>query len=137
LETRTVVSGFTPPRGSPTIFDQLPPSATAVANAVRRRLPARALAITPTNLLYNVFATPGALLRLGREGRLHAPLAGLLVAGTLPGVIVGAIDEYRLVVHPVVLGAGERLFATPLAIEPVSTIAFSGGAVGHVFTARP
>lgn len=48
-------------------------------------------AVTPTNLLYNVFATPGALLRFGREGRLRAPLAGLLVAGTLPGVIVGAI----------------------------------------------
>jgi uncharacterized protein len=47
-------------------------------------------AVTPTNLLYNVLATPGALLRFGREGRLRAPLAGLLVAGTLPGVIVGA-----------------------------------------------
>ncbi len=48
-------------------------------------------AVTPTNLLYNVFATPGALMRFGREGRLRSPLAGLLVAGTLPGVIVGAI----------------------------------------------
>jgi uncharacterized membrane protein YfcA len=48
-------------------------------------------AVTPTNLLYNVFATPGALVRFGREGRLRSPLAGLLVAGTLPGVIVGAI----------------------------------------------
>jgi hypothetical protein len=48
-------------------------------------------AVTPTNLLYNVFATPGALMRFAREGRLRAPLTGLLVAGTLPGVIVGAI----------------------------------------------
>jgi len=48
-------------------------------------------AVTPTNLLYNVFATPGALLRFAREGRLRAPLTGLLVAGTLPGVVVGAI----------------------------------------------
>jgi dihydrofolate reductase len=47
------------------------------------------------------------------------------------------IDEYRLVVHPVVLGAGERLFTAPLIIEPVSTTAFSGGAVAHVFTAHP
>jgi dihydrofolate reductase len=46
------------------------------------------------------------------------------------------IDEYRLVVHPVVLGAGERLFTEPLAIEPVSTLAFSGGAVPHVFAAE-
>jgi uncharacterized membrane protein YfcA len=48
-------------------------------------------AVTPTNLLYNVFATPGALIRFAREGRLRAPLAVLLVAGTLPGVIAGAI----------------------------------------------
>jgi dihydrofolate reductase len=52
-------------------------------------------------------------------------------------VQTGLIDEYRLVVHPVILGAGERLFAAPLTIEPVSTTAFSGGAVAHVFTAHP
>jgi dihydrofolate reductase len=52
-------------------------------------------------------------------------------------VETGLIDEYRLVVHPVVLGAGERLFTAPLTIEPISTNAFSGGAVGHVFAAHP
>jgi dihydrofolate reductase len=51
-------------------------------------------------------------------------------------VETGLIDEYRLVVHPVVLGAGERLFTAPLTIEPTSTIAFSGGAVAHVFAAH-
>ena len=49
----------------------------------------------------------------------------------------GLIDEYRLVVHPVILGAGERLFTMPLTIEPVSTTAFSRGAVAHVFAAHP
>jgi dihydrofolate reductase len=52
-------------------------------------------------------------------------------------VQTGLIDEYRLVVHPVVLGAGEQLFTTPLTIEPVSTIAFTSGAVAHVFAAHP
>jgi dihydrofolate reductase len=52
-------------------------------------------------------------------------------------VETGLIDEYRLVIHPVVLGAGERLFAAPLTIEPVSTTAFSRGAVAHVFAAHP
>jgi dihydrofolate reductase len=51
-------------------------------------------------------------------------------------VETGLIDEYRLMIHPVVLGAGERLFRTPLTIEPVSTIVFSGGGVAHVFTAH-
>ena len=46
-------------------------------------------------------------------------------------------QEYRLVVHPVVLGAGERLFTAPLTIEPMSTTVFSGGGVGHVFAAHP
>jgi dihydrofolate reductase len=49
----------------------------------------------------------------------------------------GLIDEYRLVIHPVVLGAGERLFTAPLTLEPISTTAFSGGTVAHVFTAHP
>jgi dihydrofolate reductase len=52
-------------------------------------------------------------------------------------VETGLIDEYRLVVHPVVLGAGERLFNAPLTIEPISTIPSSGGAVAHVFAAHP
>ena len=52
-------------------------------------------------------------------------------------VATGLIDEYRLVVHPVVLGAGERIFLAPLTIEPMSTTAFSGGAVAHVFAAHP
>jgi dihydrofolate reductase len=52
-------------------------------------------------------------------------------------VQTGLIDEYRLVVHPVVLGAGERLFLAPLAIEPVSTTVFTGGSVAHVFAAHP
>ncbi|MGW6144503.1 dihydrofolate reductase family protein [Streptomyces sp. NPDC055140] len=52
-------------------------------------------------------------------------------------VATGLIDEYRLLVHPVVLGAGERIFLAPLTIEPDSTTVFSGGAVAHVFAAHP
>ena len=52
-------------------------------------------------------------------------------------VETGLIDEYRLVVHPAVLGAGERLFPAPLTIEPTSTTVFSRGAVAHVFAAHP
>ena len=52
-------------------------------------------------------------------------------------VATGLIDEYRLVVHPVVLGGGARLFDAPLTIKPISTTAFSRGAVAHVFAAHP
>src|SRR3954453_8107445 len=51
-------------------------------------------------------------------------------------VETGLIDQYRLVVHPVVLGEGERLFTTPLVIEPMEAVAFSRGAVAHVFATR-
>ena len=59
------------------------------------------------------------------------------VTCTSTSVETGLIDEYRLVIHPVVLGAGERVFTSPLTIESVSTTVFSGGAVAHVFAAHP
>jgi N-glycosidase YbiA len=52
-------------------------------------------------------------------------------------VETGLIDEYHLVIHPVVLGADERICTAPLTSEPTSTIVFSGGAVAHVFKAQP
>jgi len=52
-------------------------------------------------------------------------------------VNTGLIDEYRLVIHPVILGAGERIFTAPLRIGSMSTAVFSGGAVAHVFAAHP
>jgi dihydrofolate reductase len=52
-------------------------------------------------------------------------------------VETGLIDEYRLHIHPVILGAGQRIFLAPLTIEPMSTTVFSRGAVAHVFAANP
>jgi dihydrofolate reductase len=76
-----------------------------------------------------------ARLKQERSGGYLLTQGGVRFARSL--VETGLIDEYRLVVHPVVLGAGERLFTAPLTIEPVSATAFSGGAVAHVFTAHP
>ncbi len=53
-------------------------------------------AVTPTNLLFNVAAVPGGLLRFWHERRLWNTLTGLLIAGTLPGVIAGAIIRVEL-----------------------------------------
>jgi uncharacterized protein len=53
-------------------------------------------AVTPTNLLFNVASTPGALLRFWQEHRLMSPLTRVLVGGTLPGVIAGAIIRVEL-----------------------------------------
>ena len=74
-------------------------------------------------------------LKQERSGGYLLAHGGVRFARSL--VETGLIDEYRLVVHPIVLGAGERLFTSPLNLEPVSTTAFSGGAVAHVFTTQP
>jgi uncharacterized membrane protein YfcA len=75
-------------------------------------------AVTPTNLLYNLVAIPGALLRYGRRGQLRGPLTRLLVVGSLPGVIAGAIvrvellsgaDAFLLVVAAVLVPLGAWL----------------------------
>lgn len=47
-------------------------------------------AATPTNLLYNVIATPGGLVRWWRTGAVDLALTRLLVAAALPAVLVGA-----------------------------------------------
>ena len=74
-------------------------------------------------------------LKQERSGGYLLAQGGTRFARSL--VETGLIDEYRLVIHPVVLGAGERLFLAPLTIDPTSTIVFSGGAVAHVFAAHP
>jgi dihydrofolate reductase len=79
-----------------------------------------------------------AITRLKQErlsGGYLLAQGGIRFARSL--VETGLIDEYRLVIHPVVLGAGERLFTAPLTIESMRTTVFSGGAVAHVFAADP
>src|SRR3954451_8185650 len=56
--------------------------------------------VTPTNLLYNVIATPGVLLRYRGRGVLRAPLTATLLIGTLPGVIVGSVIRVELLSGP-------------------------------------
>jgi uncharacterized membrane protein YfcA len=57
-------------------------------------------AVTPTNLLYNVVATPGALYRYWRQGQTGGRLALVLIAGTLPGVIAGSVIRVELLPAP-------------------------------------
>ena len=57
-------------------------------------------AVTPTNLLYNVVATPGALYRYWRQGQTGGRLALVLIAGTVPGVIAGSVIRVELLPGP-------------------------------------
>ncbi|MGI9005238.1 MAG: cation transporter [Streptosporangiaceae bacterium] len=52
--------------------------------------------VTPTNLLYNVIAAPGAIFRYRRQGQTGGALTAILLAGTLPGVIAGSVIRVYL-----------------------------------------
>jgi len=75
-------------------------------------------AVSPTNLVYNILATPGGVYRYVREGRVVWPLAWTVILGTLPGVFVGAVlrvtvlsdpDAFEVFVGLVLLYFGARL----------------------------
>ena len=108
-------------------------------------------AVTPTNLLYNVIAGPGALFRYGRAGLVNGPLTRLLLAGTVPGVIVGAFirvyllpgpEAFRVVAGFVLLALGVWLIQRTVSprdarrsLSPgaVAGLALGVGVVGGVY----
>ncbi len=47
--------------------------------------------VSATNQLFNVVAIPSGVYRYWKEGRMVWPLACVVVAGTLPGVFIGAV----------------------------------------------
>jgi uncharacterized protein len=110
-------------------------------------------AVTPTNLMFNVVAGPGALVRYGRTGGLAGPLTRLLLIGTLPGVILGALIRvfavpgprvFRLIVAAVLLPLGlwlcvratrpaRRQPHSPLSPRTVVALAVAAGTVGGIY----
>ncbi|WP_285907032.1 sulfite exporter TauE/SafE family protein [Pseudodesulfovibrio pelocollis] len=47
--------------------------------------------VSATNHLFNIVAIPSGVLRYLREGRMVWPLTWIVIAGTLPGVLIGAV----------------------------------------------
>ena len=47
------------------------------------------VSVTPTNLLFNLVATPVAIATYRKQGQLDARLAALITAGSVPGVLAG------------------------------------------------
>jgi uncharacterized membrane protein YfcA len=92
-------------------------------------------AVTPTNLVFNVAAVPGGLLRFWGERRLSSALAAVLVAGTLPGVVAGAVIRvqwlsgekvFMLIVAGVLLPLGLWLALSAQRMPPVQPAAAPG-----------
>ncbi len=83
-------------------------------------------AVSPTNLVYNIVAIPSGVYRYIREGRMNWPLTWVVILGTLPGLLFGALihvswlpdpKNFKLFVGCVLLYIGLRLLydQTPMA----------------------
>jgi len=75
-------------------------------------------AVSATNHVFNVVATPAGVWRYAREGRMLWPLTWIIAIGTLPGVLAGAViriewlsghEAFRLFVGVVLLYLGGKL----------------------------
>jgi uncharacterized membrane protein YfcA len=84
-------------------------------------------AVSATNHLYNVLATPSGVVRYAREGRLLWALTGILVGGTVPGVALGALVRvlwlpdpatFKLFAGLVLLGVGGRMLRAKAGFAP-------------------
>ncbi|MDH5298413.1 MAG: sulfite exporter TauE/SafE family protein [Desulfobulbaceae bacterium] len=56
--------------------------------------------VSATNQLFNIVAIPSGVYRYWREGRMVWPLTWIVVAGTLPGVFLGAFIRIRYLPDP-------------------------------------
>jgi uncharacterized membrane protein YfcA len=56
--------------------------------------------VSATNQLFNIVAIPSGVYRYWKEGRMVWPLTWIVVAGTLPGVLIGAIVRVRYLPDP-------------------------------------
>jgi uncharacterized protein len=74
--------------------------------------------VSATNFVYNIIAIPSGVCRYIREGRMIWPMAWTIIAGTLPGVLIGYYirvwclpnpGAFRLFVGCVLLYVGARL----------------------------
>ena len=107
-------------------------------------------AVTPTNLLFNVISAPGGLLRYRRRGQIDRRLAVLLLAGSVPGVVLGAVvrvfvaadpDAFRLLAAAVLAPVGASILRRPapgsldrhLAPRTITVLAFVVGVLGGVY----
>jgi uncharacterized membrane protein YfcA len=63
--------------------------------------------VSATNQLFNIVAIPSGVYRYIQEGRMVWPLTWIVVLGTLPGVLIGAIVRIQYLPDP----ANFKLFA--------------------------
>ena len=87
-------------------------------------------AVSSTNQLFNIVAIPSGIVRYFSEGRMVWPLAWVVIIGTLPGVLVGAIirikylpdpSHFKLFAATVLLWIGYKMLVSMLKKETGGT----------------
>jgi uncharacterized membrane protein YfcA len=110
--------------------------------------------VTPTNLLYNVIATPGGITRYKMDGAIDGTLIRAIASGAVPGVIVGSVlritvfedpGNFKVFVGLVLLGLGVNLIvqavrrtstpgtATSFVPARVMALALGAGTIGGIY----
>ena len=56
--------------------------------------------VSSTNQLFNIVAIPSGVYRYLREGRMVWPLTWVVIIGTLPGVLIGAVVRVKYLPDP-------------------------------------
>ena len=56
--------------------------------------------VSATNQVFNILAIPSGVYRYCREGRMVWPLTWIVIAGTLPGVFIGAVIRVACLPNP-------------------------------------
>jgi len=56
--------------------------------------------VSSTNQLFNIVAIPSGVFRYYKEGRMVWPLTWIVIAGTLPGVLIGAVVRVNYLPDP-------------------------------------
>ena len=57
-------------------------------------------AVSPTNLVFNIVAIPSGVYSYIKEQRMAWPLAVIIIAGTLPGLYIGALVRINYLHNP-------------------------------------
>ena len=110
--------------------------------------------VTPTNLLFNVFSTPGAITGYSRHGAVDRGLVGAIIAGAVPGILLGSLLRVTVFAQPetfkgfvgvTLIALGVHLFTSaasralrsqPLKTSsrwPVALVGGVGGIVGGIY----
>ena len=91
-----------------------------------------------TSLMFNAVSTPGGIYRYHRQGRFDVRLSRLIVTGTVPGVVIGAVVRVQLLAGPqafkAFMGAVLLLLALKLWLElahrfPTGSVPYRPGVV--------